>query len=710
MNSGISRLGLLLCLPILTTAAHAEEDLKKLEPVTVTASPDEAPLDFLTKEQSTGVLGEKSILDTPFSVTVVDEQDIRERGARSISQIFFNDPSVYSASSSITTDWWGAQIRGLPVFNYYIDSIPTMLYWGGDFPLEAVESVTALKGLGGFMNGFGSPGGAISYQLKRPQNVNETTINLGYRNPSLLSAHVDTNLVVSDDFAIRANVATEGGEGYNTSEVGRSLGALAFDKKFGDAVTWFTNLMYEKNSIDDEPFVFDFSTYDAVVNGGKLPKVTYDYDDINVDNSFYDTETLVASTGVRWDLNDAWNLEYVLGFSRKDHKSYKSFAQLVNTDGDYDGTVYHFGGLLDTLYNQVMLQGEVATGSIKHEIVAGVGQQRSKDKWARDSNWSYGDFSGNLYQEQTYVAPPPLGYALGQVSADINQLYAFASDTIHFNEHWQTIIGLRFTDYDSEDVDRDPESVSGYQTKETTPTVALIYKPNAATSLYGSYVEALEPGSRVNSYGVEPIYVNEGDMLDATISKQYEVGIKHTSDQADYTLALFRIERVNERDVYRGEDRYREQDGLSLYDGVEIGSSYQFTTDLNIGAGIIYLDSSIEDVSPDSADIEGNRPQNAFDWQGVVYAEYRVPAVTGLKLNGNARYYGESYTNDSNDLAFPDRTVANAGFVYDLPVAGQDWSVNGNINNLFDEEYWSGGGWGSVGEGRNFSLGVSTTF
>ena len=198
-------------------------------------------------------------------------------------------------------------------------------------------------------------------------------------------------------------------------------------------------------------------------------------------------------------------------------------------------------------------------------------------------------------------------------------------------------------------------------------------------------------------------------MLDATISKQYEVGIKHTSDRADYTLALFRIERVNERDVYLSKEvRYREQDGLSLYDGVEVGSSYQFTTDLNIGAGIIYLDSSIEDT--DSAEIEGNRPQNAFDWQGVVYAEYRVPAVTGLKLNGNARYYGESYTNDSNEMAFPDRTVANAGFGYELPVADQDWTLYGNINNLFDEEYWSGGGWGSVGEGRNFSLGVSTTF
>jgi outer membrane receptor for ferric coprogen and ferric-rhodotorulic acid len=84
---------------------------------------------------------------------------------------------VYTPTSSSTTDWWGTQIRGLPVRNSYVDGVPMLLHWGGDFPTEVIESVTALKGLTGFMYGFGEPGGALSYKLKRPKAANETTVN-----------------------------------------------------------------------------------------------------------------------------------------------------------------------------------------------------------------------------------------------------------------------------------------------------------------------------------------------------------------------------------------------------------------------------------------------------------------------------------------------------------------------------------------------------
>jgi hypothetical protein len=57
---------------------------------------------------SNGALGEKVLLDTPFSVTVVDEADISKRQAASVAQIFVNDPSVFSSSPAGTTDWWGA--------------------------------------------------------------------------------------------------------------------------------------------------------------------------------------------------------------------------------------------------------------------------------------------------------------------------------------------------------------------------------------------------------------------------------------------------------------------------------------------------------------------------------------------------------------------------------------------------------------------------
>ncbi|WP_353090714.1 TonB-dependent receptor [Methylibium sp.] len=677
-----------------------------LPAIKVTAQTGASPLGYLAKDTAAGALGNKALLDTPFSITVVDSNEITERGAKSIGQIFVNDASVYTPTASSTTDWWGTQIRGMPVRNSYIDDIPMLLYWGGDFPTEIVESVSALKGLTGFMYGFGEPGGALSYQLKRPKKADETTVSLGYRNSSLFSAHVDTSRNLADDLAIRANLATEQGTAYNESEIDRTVASLAVDKKFGASLNWFTTLAYEDNENRGEPMQFYFSRYDASGSGGRLPSVTHDYDDINVDNSYYKTETLLASTGLQWQINDQWNLKYQVGLTRKEHRSNKTFAYLLNQAGDYQGYAYNFAGKLDNLFTQAILQGNVTTGALKHEIVGGLGLQRSKEKWSPDFYWS-NDFNGNIHQEQTFRITRVPDFSLGPVSLDARQTYAFVSDTVHFNERWQAIVGLRFTDYRLKDLDGDPANDSSYEARETSPTLALIYKLDARTRLYGSYIEGLEPGTRIT-----PPYANAGEVLGATVSKQYEVGVKHESGDIDYAAALFRVERSNQMDVPRGTDLYLTQDGLLVYQGIELSGAYQLTKDLNLGLGAIYLDATIDKVSPESAALEGNKPAYAPRWQVVGNAQYRVPGIAGLKLHGNVRYFGASYTGDDNTLKIPDRTVANAGLSYDFRMQNHDLTLLLNVYNLFNTRYWAGGGWssGNIGESRNISLGLTAQF
>ncbi|AOF95958.1 tonB-dependent Receptor Plug domain protein [Sphingobium sp. RAC03] len=166
--SATTMTGMAACPAVFATQAHAAEDAARPdanEAIIVTGlKPDEGQ----NRVSQGGALGAKALLDTPYSVTVIDADDIARRQANSIGQIFANDPSVFSSAPSGSTNWWGTQIRGLGVRNYYIDDVPLLLYWGGDFLLEPIESVTALKGLTGFMYGFGAPGGVISYQTKRP--------------------------------------------------------------------------------------------------------------------------------------------------------------------------------------------------------------------------------------------------------------------------------------------------------------------------------------------------------------------------------------------------------------------------------------------------------------------------------------------------------------------------------------------------------------
>lgn len=651
----------------------------------------------LDQDAAAGALGAKRLLDTPFSVTVVDQQDIAKRQATTLGQIFINDPSVFAAEPAASTNWWGTQIRGIGVQNHYVDGVPMLMEWGGQFPLEAVESVQALKGLGGFMYGFGSPGGIISYQTKRPTDQPLLATTFGYRNDNVLSADVDAGgrLNGPDSLGYRFNAAIEHGDAYNGSGINRKMVSLAVDQPITDSLTWHAQVIHEDSILRHEPLYFYWNSY----NGDRLPDPTYAYQNFRVGNSFYKSKTLHATTGLKWRISDAWNADLTVGSSRREHDSHKMFSNLLNEAGDYTGYVYDFGAVLRSSVAQLVVSGSATTGPVTHDLVFGLSQQRTWDQWSNEFYYSH-DFDGNLYRRQRFLSAHTPDYSLAPISSDLRQKAVFASDTLHLGEHWQAILGARQVDYEQRDLDGDPDLDSRYTTSVVTPTVALIYKPIDEVSLYGSYVESLEPGTRIGTDATPP-YANAGEVLDPTISKQYELGAKYQTDRIGLTAAAFRVERAAQIDQLRDGLRYLTQDGMTLYRGFEVSSSFGVTDNLDLGLGGLWLDASLEDLSPDNAALQGNRPAGSSRRQLLANFEYRPVAIAGLSLHGNIRYSGDAYYEDQNRVLIPGHTVAGLGFQYAMTVAGRPAVLTGNINNLFNQKYWN---LDTMGEQINGSL------
>jgi len=652
---------------------------------------------------ASGALGAKTLLDTPFSITVVDAEDIAKRQATTIGQVFINDPSVFSYASAGTTNWWGTQIRGLGVRNYYIDDVQLMLYWGGDFPLESIETVEALKGLSGFMYGFGAPGGTISYRTKRPTAEPLLTTEVGYRTNSVFFGRVDAGGPLTKDGSLgyRLNLAGEKGTAYNDAGVNRWLGSLALEYAFSPDLKWFATATYDDSKLKREPFhaywIDDPTAGDLTYQGTGLPKVTYDYDKVNIDNSYYAARTLATATGLDWKFADGWSAKLTYGYNSKRHHANKMFVYMLNQAGDYSGNSYNFGWLDKSHFAQAMLQGEFETGPIRHAITAGAVYMLAKSYSSTQFDW-VNDFDGNIYQDQTFRVTRPISFALADGHTEEQQRALFLSDTLYIGDHVQAIAGGRYTRYKS--VPSAGSATPAYKTNNFSPTLALIVKPSAYASIYGSYVESLEPGERVGGE-----YVNFGEVLKATVSKQYELGVKYEHQGLSLTAAAFRIERANTAAFILGDEdgdgesdgRILTQDGRSIYKGVEANVSYRLGQDLRLGAGVLRLDPTLSALSAN----QGNTPSEASKWQVTGNADYYVSAVPGLSIHGNVRYFGKAPVSDLNILYFPDRTIASAGFQYETLVGGRKVTFTGNVNNLFNAKYWS---MQNFGEGINGSL------
>ncbi|ODU81236.1 MAG: TonB-dependent receptor [Novosphingobium sp. SCN 63-17] len=670
-------------------AGHSDAEI-----IVTGLKPDEGQ----NKVSQGGALGAKALLDTPYSVTVIDAEDIARRQANSIAQIFANDPSVFSSAPSGSTNWWGTQIRGLGVRNYYIDDVPLLLYWGGDFPLEPIESVTALKGLTGFMYGFGAPGGVISYRSKRPTAEPMLTTEIGYRTNSVFYVRADAGGPLTQDgrLGYRVNLAGEKGTAYNQSGVNRLVGSLALEYTFGPDLKWYATATYEDSNLRHEPFQFYWANY----VGAALPRPTYDYGNLNVANSYYKGRTLATATGLDWTFADGWSARLTYGYTSKFHRSNKMFVYMRNQAGNYDGYAYNFAELDKNHFIQAMMQGELATGPIRHEIVAGASYQITDSAFGyNDKDYYWGnDFDGNIYQYQPFRVTRAISFGTNGWPSRERQTAMFLSDTLHLGKHLQAMVGARYTQYKLFDLDGNASVDSGYRTSTVTPTLALIYKPQPYVSIYGSYVEAMEPGSRVGGE-----YANVGEVLKATLSRQYEIGAKYEHQRLSLTLAGFRIERAATIDQVVDGARRLTQDGLTLYKGVEAIGRYRLSDDLKLGAGVIYLDPSIRNVSASNEDLRGNIPAGAAKWQLTGNAEYHLPAIPGLSLHGNVRHTGKSPTSDSNSLFVPAYTTANAGFQLDTLVSGRKVTFTGNVNNLFNAKYWTQT---NIGEGINAALSV----
>jgi iron complex outermembrane recepter protein len=268
-------------------------------------------------------------------------------------------------------------------------------------------------------------------------------------------------------------------------------------------------------------------------------------------------------------------------------------------------------------------------------------------------------------------------------------LYVF--DRIFLGERWQLLAGLRASDYSN------TSATARYSAEKTSPNLSVLYKLRPDTSVYASYLEGLEetgtaPANRANS----------GEILTPAVNKQREIGLKSRAFGNLLTqVSLFQIDRpqttvdAGNRFVLGGKSRYR---GLEASASGEIGRNFAAV------ASVVLLDAEIVQVGATNAAELGRRPENTPRRTLSLFGEYRLPQVSGLAFNAGLYHVGERAVNNLNQAYVGGYTTLSLGARYATRWQARNLTLQANVDNATDRDYWATAGNGLLGTGAPRTL------
>jgi iron complex outermembrane receptor protein len=647
---------------------------------------------------SGGVLGRRSELDTPFSTKAVSSDEIEDRLATSISEVLKYDASVTAISPPISTHPATIQMRGLRLDDlngYKIDGLAT-INRGTEMPLEMFESVEALKGLSGFMYGFGSPGGIVNYVSKRPTTDKSFSAALGYQQGGAIKEHIDTGGRLGEEgsFGYRLNLLHEDGNlAAESGSIKRNAAGLNLDWRLTRDLALSYDTIYQRRRTVGGTDV-------VIAPGFAMPKPIDGESRLNSVGAGSDVEYTLSTTGLEYRLAPEWivNAAYRVSDSTRVYK--KDQYYITSDKADYKDRVtselhgYHFDQV------QASISGSFSTGPLRHEVVAGAMSQNLVSTSSVTTPKTYLG-TGNLYTP-TIINVWGINYSGGiYVDESTRQDAAFASDTVKLSDAWSALVGLRYTQFSDTAFTTKGAVAARYPANETTPTLALMYKPAANTTIYGSYVEALEQAASAPANTV-----NANQTFAPLKSKQAEVGIKTERSFWNASAALFRIERGAQ---YTNGANLFVEDGQTRYQGLEFNTVVQAMKNLSVEGGIMLLDATLQDAAPGYS---GKRAVGAPRRQASVQMTWRPEALPGLALHAGSQYLGELAMDAANVHALSGVSLFDAGLNYRSRIGGKMVSLRANVSNIANRQYWTyyQENYLNVGAPRTASLNVRVDF
>ena len=702
-------------MPSMSFAATTAEETVIVDGSAPATPADSNERDYSVKSTTAGTKMMMTQRDIPQSVSIISEQRMDDQQLQTLGDVM--DSTLGISKSQADSDRVSYFSRGFQIDNYMVDGIPTWFEsrWNlGDAltDMALYERVEVVRGSNGLMTGTGNPSASINMIRKHTTSREfKGNVSAEYGSWNKQRYVMDLQSPLTDDGNVRARIVA----GYqdNDSWLDRYHNEKNFfsgiiDADLGETTSLAVGYEYQKIKVDSPTW-------------GGLPRWNTDGSKNSYDRA--------RSTAPDWAYNDKEINKVFVTLKQRFADTWQATMNATHSEIKFDSKTMY----VDAYVNKAdgMLVGPYSSYGPGYDYVGGTGWNSGKRKvdaldlfadggydlfgrqhnlmfggsYSKQNNryfssWanvfpaeigSFNNFNGNF--PQTDWAPQSLAQ---DDTTHMKSLYA--ATRISLADPLHLILGARYTNWRIDTLSYSMEK------NHTTPYAGLVYDINDNWSTYASYTSIFQPQNKRDS---------SGKYLTPVTGNNYEVGLKSDwmNSQLTTTLAVFRIEQDNVAQSTgapipgtNGDIAYKTAKG-TVSKGVEFEVNGAITDNWQMTFGATRY------VAEDN---EGNAVNPNLPRTSVkLFTSYRLPVMPELTVGGGVNWQNRVYT----DTATPYGTFRAEQGSYALVdlftryQVTKNFSVQGNLNNLFDKTYDTNVE-GSIvyGEPRNVSITANYQF
>ena len=655
---------------------------------------------YVAKRSATGTKTDTSILETPQTINVVTQDEIKARGALSVNEALRYTPGIQVDGFSTRIKAFDEPTsRGFSPSPLYLDGLH-LPYGGGSsggalqidpFLLERVE---VLKGPASVLYGQNQPGGIINMVSKRPTADPLHQVVLGTGSHDRRYGAFDLSGPIDDQgtFLYRiTGVGNDTNSEIDYAEQKRMLIAPSLTWNISEQTSLTFFAQYQKDNDVPEP-----QGLPSVGTVLPNPNGKIDRDRFIGEPNFnsYDREQYAFGYELSHQLNDVWTLKQNARYAYVDDHfaavlhgwsfsanpttgvNNQNYLDRYGVDWKQTNKVYGIDNIAQAVFN---------TGEVAHTLLLGLDYYHFNSQFF--GRYDMTPPGIDLYKP---VYGRPLNFnKMGPGAWDntVTQTGLYLQDQIKWDK-WFLTLGGRFDI--AETNNRTPLSSGQPPTKkerEFSGRAGIGYLFDNGITPYISYSESFLPVAGTD---------RNRKSFEASTGEQYEVGVKYQPPGSDsfIQLSAYQIDMKNVLTSDPLNPNYSIQSGALRSVGFELEGKAALTDNLNIIASVSRVDAEYTNNNDGQ---EGRHPVGLSPLTASTWIDYQMPASTalaGLGFGVGARYVRSSPGTSTafREYSVPSFTVYDGMISYDLaksPLQIKGVKVQANIENLDNKLYVS---------------------